>query len=314
MTDHIARIRAFNRDYTRTIGLLNEGLMESEFGLAEARVIHEIGKLQPVTAVEIAARLGMDRGQLSRIVNRLTRHGILTATRSQTDGRARALSLSANGETACARLNANSDDSVSALIADLTDRQREKIVGAMETISGLMGAAHPDTDPDTQELRFRSHRLGELGWLIGRQGLLYSQEFGWNAEFEALIARIYSEYELAPESPPKKLWIAETDGRIAGSIFVLPNVEDPTVAQLRMLYVEPWARGRGIGDKLVQQVISFSEEAGYRSIMLWTQSCLVAARKIYDRAGFTLESEETHHSFGQDLLGQYLIMDLAKSQ
>lgn len=308
MDDQIQAIRAFNRHYSKIIGLLNESLMNSGFTLAEARVIYETGKRQPVTAAGIADVLDMDRGQLSRLIANLVRRSLLSSQTSASDKRATALRLTAAGETACGRLNTLSDAAVLDQVSGLTPKQCDQLVSAMQTITGLL----PEQRDAPAELRLRPHRLGELGWLIQRQAVLYNQEFSWNAEFEALIAGIYCAFEQAPETPPKKLWIAELNGRIAGSIFVQPHAGDSTVAQLRMLFVEPAARGQGVGERLVTETVAFARKAGYRRIMLWTQASLAAARRLYERAGFRLESAEPNHAFGVELTSQILALDLAQ--
>lgn len=302
--EQIAAIRAFNRFYTRVLGLLDEGIMKSPFSLAEARVIHEIGKLESVNSSTLSRILDMDPGQLSRLVARLSDKEMLGATPNPDDARVADLALTETGRAACAGLNALSDHAAEALLAPLAPPQRRALVAAMTTISNFIDRTAPT------ETVLRSHRIGELGWLVHRQGVLYNSEQGWNGEFEALIARIYAEYQEARDTPPKNLWIAERGGAVAGSVLVLPSATDESTAQLRMLYVEPWARGLGIGKRLVDEVMAFSREAGYGRIMLWTQDCLVAARKIYQAAGFRLVREEQHHSFGKDLNGQFCELDL----
>jgi len=300
----IAAIRQFNRFYTRIIGVLRDVMMQSDFPLAEARVIHEVGKAQPVAARTLTETLDMDRGQLSRIVQRLTDAGVLSGLPDPEDGRATLLSLTEAGEVACADLNARSDGAAREILTQLSASDRRSLVAAMHDISRLLG------DAARGPIVLRSPRIGELGWLIHRQAALYNQEQGWNGKFEALIARIYAEYEEAVDTPPKALWVAEQDGAIVGSIFILPAPDRPGVAQLRMLYVEPSARGQGLGHTLVDQAVRFSRQSGYQRISLWTQNCLVAARTVYQRAGFKLVAEERHHSFGTDLNGQYWELEL----
>lgn len=304
--NRIAAIRAFNRFYTRVIGLLDERIMKSPFSLAEARIIHEIGKCDRMTSAALARTLGMDPGQLSRLIWKLTDKELLVKVSSPEDGRAADLVLTPEGDAACAELNALSDLAAESLLAPLAPPQRQALVDAMRIITTLIGGR---SAPD--ETVLRDHHIGELGWLIHRQGRLYHEEHGWNGAFEALIARIYAEFEQAPETPPKKLWIAERNGAVAGSVFVLPSAADAGIAQLRMLYVEPWARGAGLGHRLVGEVVRFSRTSGYGKIMLWTQDCLAAARSVYTAAGFTLLREERHHSFGKDLNGQFWELDLS---
>ncbi len=300
----IAAIRRFNRFYTKVIGLLDEGIMKSPFALAEARVIHEIGKLDVTTAAALARTLDMDPGQLSRLVSRLGDKALVAAVPRQDDARVADLRLTPSGSEAFTMLNGLSDMAADKLLAPLAPPQRQALVDAMAIVADLLD------QHATPDFVLRSHRIGELGWLIARQGRLYHEEQGWNGAFEALIAEIYAEYEKVPKAPPKNLWIAERGGVVAGSIFVLPTAKNATVAQLRMLYVEPFARGSGLGHKLVDTAIGFAREAGYQRIMLWTQDCLVAARHVYQAAGFRLVREERHHAFGKDLNGQFWELDL----
>ena len=214
----------------------------------------------------------------------------------------------ARGEAVYRGFDGASNAAVSALIAPLDDFRRRDLVGAMARIRNLL--APPAL---SAPLVLRPHRVGEIGWLIHRQGLLYHLEQGWNGEFETLITQIYAEYEAAPATPPKSLWIAEQDGEVAGSVFIIPAAEEVGAAQLRMLYTEPAFRGRGIGKRLVEEAVRFSRASGYRRIILWTQDCLTSARRIYQAAGFQLVREERHHSFGADLNGQYWALELQGS-
>ncbi|UXN73924.1 helix-turn-helix domain-containing GNAT family N-acetyltransferase [Devosia sp. A8/3-2] len=301
----IVEVRAFNRFYTRVIGLLEEGMHKSPYGLAEAGVIYELGKRGHASAAVIADTLDMDRGQMSRLTLKLVDQGVVAVLPRTTDKRSSPLALTPEGDAVYRRFNEMSDAAIaSGLLEPLDEFGRRDLLDAMRRIQSLLG------EPDDEPLVLRPHRVGELGWLVHRRGLLYHLEQGWNGEFEALIARIYSEYEAAPVTPPKSLWVAEMAGQVAGSLFIVPSATDPATAQLRMLYVEPAFRGYGIGKRLVEEAIRFSRASGYSSILLWTQDCLTAARKIYRAAGFTLEREEPHHSFGADLNGQYWRLQL----
>lgn len=304
-TSQIAEIREFNRFYTKVIGLLEEGMHKSPYTLVEARVIYELGRRGRATAATIAEELGMDRGQMSRLVYRLLDQGVVANLPRSGDMRAVPMALTPEGDTVYAHLNAMSDAvAATSLLEPLDEFMRRDLVGAMRRIQAIL--AEPGDDP----LILRPHRIGEIGWLIHRQGLLYHLEQGWNGEFEALIARIYADYEAAPASSNRSLWIAEKGGEVAGSVFIIPAEGEADTAQLRMLYVEPAFRGMGIGRRLVDEAIRFSRAAGYRQVMLWTQDCLASARGIYQRAGFTLLREEPHHSFGLDLNGQYWVLAL----
>lgn len=302
----IAQIRAFNRFYTRIIGLLEEGMHQSPHSLAEARVIYELGKRGSASASVIAGGLDMDRGQMSRLVLRLVDQGVVAVLPQAGDKRSSPLALTPQGDEIYRRFNAASDAAAAdSLLEPLDEFGRRDLVGAMRRILSLLG--EPGDDP----LVLRPNRIGEIGWLIHRQALLYNLEQGWNGEFETLITTIYAEFEAAPASPGKALWVAEQGGEVAGSIFILPAAgEEQGTAQLRMLYVEPAFRGQGLGKRLVDEAVRFSRAAGYRRIILWTQDCLTSARRIYQAAGFQLVREERHHSFGADLNGQYWALEL----
>lgn len=296
----VSAIRDFNRTYTRIIGLLDDGMMQSAFSLVEARLIHEIGKREGATASTLAADLNMDRGQLSRLVRRLGDAGLIIATKDETDGRASHLSLTTEGQQACQELNTMSDAATAKLISPLGEVLQRQLVQSMQTIQEIL-----IDEVKSSSLTIRPHRVGEIGWLIHRQAVLYNLEYGWNSDFEALITKIYAEFDSIGEGRPKSLWIAECNGEIVGSVFVIPSEEQKNVAQLRMLYVEPSARGQGIGRRLVAEALIFSRASNYERITLWTQDCLTSARKIYQAAEFKLVSKGKHHSFGQDLNGQY---------
>jgi DNA-binding MarR family transcriptional regulator/ribosomal protein S18 acetylase RimI-like enzyme len=302
----VADIRAFNRFYTKIIGVLNEGMHKSRFGLAEARVIYELGKRGQSTSAAVADTLGMDRGQMSRLVLRLLDQGIVAVLPQAGDRRSSPLALTPEGEAAFRHLDQMSETAVTdGLLEPLDEFQRRDLVGSMRRIQAMLAG------PDDAALVLRPHRIGELGWLIHRQAVLYHLERGWDGGFETLVTQIYHEYEAAPAAPPKALWIAEQGREVAGSVFVLPAAgESEGTAQLRMLYVEPAFRGRGIGKRLVDEAVRFSRASGYRRIILWTQDCLVSARRIYQGAGFELVREERHHSFGADLNGQYWALEL----
>lgn len=299
----VAQVRAFNRFYTRIIGLLDEGMHKTMHSLSEARVIYELSKDGVTTGAQVAATLNMDRGQLSRIMTKLVDQGLIANLPRSGDGRSTPVGLTPEGREVAARLSAMSDAAAAETLLDPLDEfQRRDLVGSMRRISALLG------EPETNTLVLRAPRIGEIGWLIHRQGLLYHLEQGWNGEFETLITRIYAEYEAA--APAKQIWVAELEGEMAGSVFVLPSTEgEEGTAQLRMLYTEPMFRGRGVGGRLVAEAVSFARMSGYKRVMLWTQDCLASARSIYQKAGFVLTKEERHHSFGADLNGQYWVLE-----
>jgi len=305
--EDIAQVRAFNRFYTQVIGLLAESMHESPFTLAEARVIYELGRRNTATASAIAEHLGMDRGQMSRLVLKLTDRGVVALLPPGHDKRAAPLALTPDGDTVYRRFNEMSNRAAAdTLLTPLGEFERRDLVSSMRRIQAMLA------EPDDSPLTLRPHRVGDLGWLIHRQGLLYHLEQGWNGEFETLITRLYGEFADAPETPPKALWIAELGKEVAGSVYIIPAAasEGEGTAQLRMLYVEPAFRGRGVGKQLVAEAISFCRSAGYRRVILWTQDCLSSARRIYQSAGFELVREDRHHSFGVDLNGQYWALQL----
>lgn len=297
--DEIAEIRAFSRFYTGQIGLLEEQFHDSPLTLPEARVLYEIDARGHTTARELLRALRMDRGYLSRMLGKFADAGLTAISPNLQDRRSNTVALTTDGDIIVERLNQKSEDAVAELIQTLSAEQRAALVGAMRTIRTLLG-----DDVGTGPVILRPHRIGELGWMVHRQAVLYNQQFGWNGEFEALIARIYSEYEGAPETPPRNLWVAERNGTVAGSIFVMASEGIEGSAQLRMLYVEPDARGLGIGKTLVDQAVSFAREGGYERMRLWTHTIQESARRLYAAAGFTVVESKAHHQFGKDLVAE----------
>jgi len=305
MPDEVRAIRAFNRFYTSQLGLLKGHVLGSRFGLSEGRVLYEIANRGSTSAGEIARALRLDPAYLHRILWKFSAENLVATSPGTGDRRRNRIALTPEGDEAFAALDSASDAAVETMITSLDPAERQSLVAAMEAIRRLLG-----DPPAGGAVVLRPHRLGELGWLIHRQGLLYNQQFGWTIAFEALIAKIYHEYEAAPATPPKALWVAERGGEVVGSVFVVPSDGRPGTAQLRMLYVEPEARGMGLGRMLVDQVVTFSRANGYQRIRLWTQSTLESARKIYTAAGFEKVDEEPHHSFGKDLVGEHWELDL----
>jgi DNA-binding MarR family transcriptional regulator/GNAT superfamily N-acetyltransferase len=308
-SDSIAEIRAFNRFYTRQLGLLDEHLKESPFSLSESRLLYETAVRGRTSAAELSRVMGVDPAYLSRLVFKLVEAGLIAASPSSRDRRQNEIALTREGDAAFASIDAASDAAVADLLEPIDPMRRDTLIAAMATIRAVLG----DTMP-AAPIVIRPHRIGELGWLVHRQGLLYNQQFGWNGEFEALIAGIYRDFELAPALPPKALWIAERRGTVIGSVFVMPSEGGEGTAQLRMLYVEPEARGLGVGRLLVDQCIAFARENGYCRVRLWTQSVLASARRIYAAAGFELVETNRHHSFGHDLEGEVWELELSGAQ
>jgi DNA-binding MarR family transcriptional regulator/GNAT superfamily N-acetyltransferase len=299
----VAEIRAFNRFYTRQIGLLDEHMLKSRFSLSEGRVLYEIGSRGRTAASELSRDLGLDRAYLHRMLQHFATEGLVTSTPDEADRRRSWLTLTAVGRKARDSLNRAWDKAVSEMIAPIDPMRRERLVESMTTIAGVLA-------PQADTLALREHRVGDLGWLIHRNGLLYNQQFGWDIGFEALVAGIYQEFQDLPDAPPKRLWIAERGTHILGSVFVIPFERSAQVAQLRMLYVEPEARGQGLGARLVDEAVAFSRASGYARMRLWTQETLVSARRIYAAAGFKCVDSEPHESFGKQLVSEFWELDL----
>jgi DNA-binding MarR family transcriptional regulator/GNAT superfamily N-acetyltransferase len=291
-------VRRFNRFYTRRIGVLQEGLLSSPFSLAEARVLYELAHRDQPTAAELGKELGLDAGYLSRILRGFARRGLIDKRPSQTDRRQSLLALSADGRAACGRLERAAREQIGALLEPVSASGQGRLLQAMRTIETLLGAA---SEPRVPYL-LRSHQPGDLGWIVHRHGVLYAEEFGFDEQFEALVAEIVAQFGRHHDPRRERCWIAERDGAPVGSVMLVRQSGE--IAKLRLLLVEPAARGLGIGARLVQECERFARRAGYRRITLWTNSVLHAARRIYEQAGYRLVHEEAHHSFGQDLIGE----------
>jgi len=302
--DQIAAVRAFSRFYTRQIGLLEEGLYDSEFSLTEVRVLYELAQRDALTASDLSRELGLDAGYLSRLLKRFEARGLVTRSPSATDARQSVLALTAAGRAAFAPLDKASHDEIAALLDRLPAEDREGLVGAMRKIQRLLGGAPEPEAP----YRLRSLRPGDIGWVTHRQALLYATEYGWDQTFEALVAEIAAGFVKTFDPARENCWIAERDGEIVGSVFLVRQSDE--VAKLRLLYVEASARGLGVGRRLVEECIRFARDRGYGTLTLWTNDILVSARRIYETAGFRLVEEERHHSFGKDLVGQNWTLDL----
>jgi len=294
-------VRRFNRFYTRQIGLLHEHLLDSEFSLTEARVLYELAHRPAVTGAELCRQLGLNAGYMSRMISRFEKRGLVAKTRSPEDARAVQLELTGKGRAAFALLNDASRQEVVAMLDALPAAGQQELVDAMGRIQRLLGEPTPG-------YILRDPQPGDMGWIVHRQAVLYAQEYGWNTEYEALVAEIVARFVRDFDSAWERCWIAEQDGKVVGSVFLVR--QDETTAKLRLLYVDPCARGLGIGTRLVDECLRFARRVGYRKMVLWTNSVLTDARRIYDRAGFELVEEEPHHSFGKDLVGQVLAREL----
>lgn len=293
-TDPVLIIRRFNRFYTRQIGVLQEHLLRSEFSLTEVRVLYELAHRDRLTAGELCRDLGLDRGYLSRMLQNFENRTLIKATVSSEDRRRVFLSLTAKGRREIAPLEKRSSHEVSAMLSRLTPAKQVKLLAAMRDIESILAPPRLQEEPYT----LRPHRPGDMGWVVWRHGVLYSKEHGYDEHFEALVAEIVAEFIQNFDPRREHCWIAEREGENAGSVFLVKK--SATVAKLRLLLVEPFARGLGVGKRLVDECIRFAREAGYEKIVLWTQSELAAARAIYQKAGFQLVGEEKHKSWGRD--------------
>jgi DNA-binding MarR family transcriptional regulator/N-acetylglutamate synthase-like GNAT family acetyltransferase len=291
-------VRRFNRFWTRQIGVLGEGYLESPFSLTEVRVLYELAHREETTASELGDELGLDAGYLSRLLRGFEKHGLIHKRPSEADGRRRLLRLTARGREAFVPLDARSRNDIGAMLGGMSIAEQERLVGAMRTIEGLLSVRPEPVVP----YLLRSHWPGDMGWVVHRHGVLYASEYGWDEQFEALVAEIVAKFIRQYDPRLQRCWIAERDGENVGCVFLVRESEE--VAKLRLLLVEPKARGLGIGSRLVEDCIRFARQAGYRKITLWTNDVLHSARRIYEAMGFRLVHEQPHHSFGRDLVGQ----------
>ena len=299
----VSAIRAFNRFYTRKIGVL-DGMASSPFSLAEARVLYELAHREQPTATDIRKELGLDAGYMSRILSDFERRKLVAREQSKTDERQRFLSLTAKGRRAFAPLEERSNSDVAAMLDELSPTERKQLVDAVETIRRLLG---DKAEPKTPYL-LRLHQPGDMGWIVHRQAILYAEEYGWDETFEALAAEIVVQFIKNYDPKHERCWIAEKDGERVGAVFVAK--ESDQIAKLRLLHVEAEARGLGVGKRLVEECVRFARQAGYQKMTLWTQSILHAARHIYKQAGFQILREQQHHSFGKDLTSETWELDL----
>lgn len=290
----IDAVRAFNRFYTRLIGVVGEGLLETPYSLTEARVIFELAQCDLCEVVDLRRSLDLDAGYLSRILSRFAADGLIRRERSAGDARRQVTGLTGRGREVFRDLDARSGEQIGEILAGLPEEDQRRLVGAMDAIEGILGESRR---PEMYVLR--PFGPGDFGWVVQRHGALYAAEYGWDLTFEALVARVVADYV---DGGRGDAWIAEVDGEPAGCVFCVPR--DEHVAQLRLLLVEPSARGLGIGGRLVEECVRYARQRGYEELVLWTNDVLGAARRIYQRAGFELVDEGPHHSFGQDLVEQ----------
>jgi len=292
----VERVRAFNRFYTEQIGVLDEHLLDSDYSLTEVRVLYEINARKSVTAAAVGAELGLDRGYLSRILQRFTRQGLVKRRTAPDDARASLLSLTAKGRRTFGSLDTRANEQVASLLQTSSSTDHSRLLDAMRTIRDVLEPAAGSE----RAVILREPRAGELGWIVYRHGALYSQEYGYDERFEGLVAKIVGEFVEHFDARRERCWVAEQNGEVVGSVFLVRGTE--AVAKLRLLYVEPSARGQRIGEKLIAECVAFAQSAGYSKITLWTQSELLAARRLYEKAGFVCVMRESHCSFGRDNL------------
>jgi DNA-binding MarR family transcriptional regulator/N-acetylglutamate synthase-like GNAT family acetyltransferase len=300
---HASAVRDFNRFYTTRIGALGDSYVESGFSLTEVRVLYELAHRDAPTASEIAAALSLDAGYLSRMLASFRKRGLVTARPDANDRRHARLRLTAAGRRAFAPLDQRAREAVVGLLEPLGAAERARMVQAMSTIRRTLDRATP-----AASFTLREHRPGDIGWIVHRHGVLYAEEYGYDERFEALVAGIVARFVQKLDRKRERCWIAERDGQIVGTIFVV--AKSKTAAQLRLLLVEPSARGLGLGSRLVDEVVKFSRQAGYKRVDLWTQSELTAARRLYEAAGFERVSTEKHKMFGKPTTAEFWRLDL----
>jgi DNA-binding MarR family transcriptional regulator/GNAT superfamily N-acetyltransferase len=293
----VAAVREFNRFYTNVIGLLRGKYLDTPYSLTEARLLFELGQREASEVTDLRRVVDIDPGYLSRILARFESDGLVGRQRSAADGRRQVIRLTGSGRTVVAGLDAQSAGQTRSMLAGLRDDEQRHLLEAMRVITETLTES-----PQPRGYLLRAPRPGDMGWVVQRNGALYAAEFGWDDSYEALVARIVADYVENRDPEAEAAWIAEVDGVQAGCVFCVR--EDASTARLRLLLVEPWARGLGIGARLVEEVLRFARQAGYIRITLWTNDVLASARRIYQRAGFTLDNESEHRSFGKDLTGQ----------
>lgn len=302
-----AGVRRFNRFYTRRIGLLAARHLRSPFSLAEARVLYEVAHRDRPTASQLAAALDLDPGYLSRLLRGLRQRGLLTARAARDDRRHRHLTLTARGRRTFGALDARATAEIAGMLEHLTGDERDRLLASLDTVETLLDDG--EAAPAAPAVVLRPPEPGDLGWVVQQHGEVYAREYGWDESFERLVARIVGEFAASEEGPANRCWIATLAGRRAGCVFLMPG-PDPGVGKLRLLLVEPWARGHGIGGRLVDACIEVARAAGHHTLTLWTNDILTAARHLYERAGFRLMKSERHRSFGAALTGQTWDLEL----
>ena len=301
LSPHIDTVRRFNRFYTHAIGVLHEGWLDGPFSLTEARVLYELAHRDKPTATLVRNSLDLDAGYLSRMLSSFEKRGLVRKTPCDDDGRQTLLALTSKGSRQFAPLEARTVEQVRGMLQRLSPSQQHQLLTAMHTIETILAAENSESSGGSSYL-LRPHQPGDMGWVVYRQGVLYAQEYGYDEQFEALAAEVVAKFIQQYDPKRERCWIAEKDGEVIGSVFLV--AKSKTVSQLRLLYVEPSARGLGIGSRLVRECLSFARRVGYKKMILWTQSELDAARHIYKQAGFRIVERKPHHSFSKDLVAE----------
>ncbi|HUZ97592.1 MAG TPA: helix-turn-helix domain-containing GNAT family N-acetyltransferase [Edaphobacter sp.] len=309
LTSHVAAFRRFNRVYTRFIGALDEELLNSGYSLAEARVLYELATRHTPTAKEIALALGVDPAYLSRILARFEKSSLLKRTASKKDARSAYLALTRKGKSRFEKLNALSEEQARSILKALPPTGETNLIHSMSDLEQLLA---PSTQQEANYV-LRPHRPGDMGWVVHREAALYAQEYGFDETFEALVARIVADFLTEFDPKRERCWIAEVNGQNVGHIFLVKHPTEPSIAKLRLLLVEPSARGLRLGSVLVDECVNFARAVGYKKITLWTQSILIAAHRIYEKAGFRLVEEQANCKFSKDLVSQTWELDLTES-
>ncbi|MET9909191.1 bifunctional helix-turn-helix transcriptional regulator/GNAT family N-acetyltransferase [Streptomyces sp. NPDC006476] len=304
-------IRTFNRFYTNVIGALDYSRqLYAPYTLTESRVLYELAHAPRTDAADLRAELSLDAGYLSRILNKFEEAGLIERAPSDTDPRRRRITLTTRGRETADLLAERANESVGALLSTVPSADRTRLAEAMRAVREILSEGRP---PRREDVVLREPGPGDLGWIVSRNAALYAAEFGWNTDYEGLVARIVADFAEDHDPHLERVWIAELDGRPVGCVMCVRD-DAPGTARLRLLLVEPEARGLGIGDRLVEAVIDFARGVGYRELVLWTNDVLAAARRIYQRHGFVLSAEKPHRSFGKDLNGQDWRLDLHGAQ
>lgn len=303
LEQRVQAVRQFSRFYTRQLGVLNEKLLGSKYSLTEVRVLFELAQRESCRAKDIGQDLGLDAGYLSRIVNRFVRTRLVTRERSEVDARNMLLRLTTKGRAVFTSLDRQSSQQVAEMLTALPEAKQKKLVNALHQAEEAFAA-----EKTAELVVLRPHRPGDIGWVIHRHGALYAEEYGWDESFEALVAEVAAQFIKNFDPTRERCWIAELDGEAVGSIFLVKYTEE--IAKLRLLLVEPLARGFGVGRKLIRECIDFARQSGYKKVTLWTQSCLLAARNLYREAGFKLVKEDSQSAFGADLVSEIWELEL----